>query len=77
MPEIPADAFEMHLDWTADEMLSYMRTWSATQRYIQEKGSDPIALFEQKLQGVWGSGRRDVRWPLTLKVGRKRHRDCR
>jgi len=77
MPEIPVDAFEMRLDWTADEMLSYMRTWSATQRYTQKKSSDPLALFEQKLQGVWGSGKRDVRWPLTLKVGRKRHRDCR
>ncbi len=77
MPEISVDAFEMHLDWIVDEMLSYMRTWSATQRYIQANGSDPIALYERELSDKWGSVKRDVRWPLTLKVGRKRHRDCR
>jgi len=76
MPEIPVDAFEMQLDWTADEMLSYMRTWSATQRYMQANGSDPVALNAQELKDQWGSGKRDVRWPLALKVGGKRHRVC-
>jgi SAM-dependent methyltransferase len=71
LPEIPAEAFEMQLDWTADEMLAYMRTWSGTQRYIKEKGSDPIALVEQGLQEAWGPDRRDVRWPLILKVCQK------
>jgi hypothetical protein len=74
VPEIPVDPFVMQLDWTADEMLSYMRTWSASQRYMQAKGSDPVALFERVLGEKWGNGKRDVRWPLTLKVGRKRHR---
>ncbi len=77
MPEIPVDAFEMQFDWTADEMLAYMRTWSATQCYIEANGSDPIALYERELSERWGGVKRDVRWPLTLKVGRKRHRDCR
>jgi len=77
MPEIPVDAFEMQFDWTAGEMLAYMRTWSATLRYIEANGSDPIALYERELSERWGSVKRDVRWPLTLKVGRKRHRDCR
>jgi len=75
MPEIPVEPFEMRLDWTADEMLAYMRTWSGSRRYMQEKGSDPIALFEEELQGAWGRASREVRWPLTLKVGRMRHRD--
>ena len=77
MPEIPVEPFEMRLDWTADEMLAHMRTWSGSQRYQQEKGSDPIARFEQELQRAWGRESREVRWPLTLKVGRKRHGDCR
>jgi SAM-dependent methyltransferase len=75
MPEIPVESFEMRLDWTVEQMLAYMRTWSGTQRYQRAKGSDPIALFEQELRQAWGAGKRDVRWPLTLKVGRKRHRD--
>lgn len=73
MPEIPVDAFEMQMNWTADEMLSYIRTWSASQRYMRARGSDPVALYAGELSDQWGSGKRDVRWPLTLKVGRKRH----
>jgi SAM-dependent methyltransferase len=71
MPEIPAEAFEMQLDWTADQMLAYMRTWSGTRYYMKAKGSDPVALFEQELRHAWGAGKRDVRWPLTLKVCQK------
>lgn len=71
MPEIAAKPFEMQLDWTADQMLAYMRTWSGTQRYMRANGSDPIALFEQELKDAWGAGTRDVRWPLFLKVCQK------
>lgn len=74
--EIAVEAFEMQLEWTAAEMVSYMRTWSATQRYIQANGSDPVAQFERELSQKWGDKKRDMRWPLTLKVGQKRHRVC-
>ena len=69
--ELPAASFEMRLAWTASEMLNYMRTWSATQRYMRENGSDPVALHEQELRLQWGDGKRELRWPLTLKAGRK------
>ncbi len=77
LPEIAVEQFEMQVDWSADDMLSYMRTWSATQRYMQANGRDPVALYARELKNQWGSGKRDVRWPLTLKVGGKRHRVCR
>jgi SAM-dependent methyltransferase len=71
VPEMPVDSFDMQVNWTADEMLNYMRTWSATQRYLQANGSDPLVPYEQELRTRWGEGRRDLRWPLTLKAGRK------
>jgi hypothetical protein len=71
MPEIPAKAFEMELDWTAEQMLAYMRTWSGTRYYMQAQGNDPIALVEQELREKWGPQSRNVRWPLTLKVCQK------
>jgi len=46
-------------------------TWSATQRYMQANGSDPVALYEQELQQRWGDKKRDLRWPLTLKICQK------
>ncbi len=71
LPEIQIDPFEMQLDWTAAEMLAYMRTWSASRCYMQVNHSDPVALYEQELQQKWGAGKRDLRWPLTIKVSRK------
>lgn len=71
LPEIPVEAFDMRLDWTAAEMLAYMRTWSASRRYMQANNSDPVALYEQELRRTWGNGRRDLRWPLTIRVCRK------
>ena len=71
MPEIAVEPFEMRLDWTADDMLAFMRTWSGSQRYLQATGSDAVALYEQELREAWGKQRREVRWPLTLKVSQK------
>jgi len=71
VPETPVESFEMQLEWTAHEMLNYMRTWSATQRYMRVNSADPVALYAQELARAWGDGRRDVRWPLTFKAGRK------
>lgn len=73
VPEIPCQPFEMRLDWTDKEILNYMRTWSGSRRYLAATGRDPVTIFETELEQAWGEGTREVRWPLTLKVGQKRH----
>jgi SAM-dependent methyltransferase len=70
IPEIAAPEFEMTADWSADAMLGYLRTWSACQRFLRERGTDPVSGIERALRGAWGEGRREVRWPIALKVGR-------
>ncbi len=71
MPEIPTEKFSMTADWTAEQILGYMRTWSAAQRYLEAKGTDPTSLYADALAAAWGKGARIVTWPITLKVGRK------
>lgn len=70
MPGTPiaAPGFDMSLDWTAADMLGYLRTWSAVKRYEAALGSDPVAEIEAALHDAWGSGRRRVSWPLKLKI---------
>ena len=68
--ELSTPDFEMTAQWTADDMLGYLRTWSACQRYLRERGDDPVELIEDELHGAWGKAPRTVRWPLTLKVAR-------
>ena len=70
MPAVAAPEFEMTACWTADAMLGYLRTWSACQRYLRERGIDPVAAIEEPLRGHWGPEPREVRWPIALKIGR-------
>jgi hypothetical protein len=70
MPSISSPEFAMTAMWSVEEMLGYLRTWSSSQRYLKERGSDPLAQIEDRLRAAWGDGRREVAWPLTLKIGR-------
>jgi SAM-dependent methyltransferase len=70
MPAIAAPEFEMTAVWTADSMLGYLRTWSACQRYLRERGVDPVSAIEEPLRAFWGQRPRQVRWPIAMKIGR-------
>jgi len=71
LPEIPPEPFSMQVRWTVDNALDYMRTWSATRRYIADKDADPTAIYADALHAAWGRETRDVTWPLTLRVCRQ------
>lgn len=68
--EVPP--FSMAADWTMAQFCAYLRTWSATQRYVSMKGEDPIAAIEPALASAWGDPERAlaVVWPLTVRAGR-------
>jgi len=67
---IAAPEFEMGTRWAVDDMLGYLRTWSACQRYRRQHGEDPVELIEDELRAAWGTATRAVRWPLTVRVSR-------
>ncbi len=69
--EFSAESFNMQASWDAENMLDYMRTWSASQRYMIDKNADPTAKYANELRAKWGNERRIVRWPITLRTGRK------
>jgi len=71
IPEIRTEDFSMQATWTADEILGYMRTWSASQRYMEDKGADPTSIYADELRALWGLGGHTVHWPITLRAGRK------
>ncbi len=69
---IPTPGFELHMDWTLDQYLAYLRSWSATQRYIRALDQDPVSLVESDLRVAWGDPhrRRMVHWDFHLHCGR-------
>ncbi len=56
-------------DWSLDQLLGYLRTWSAVRRYVAAEHADPVTGFGAAIGPRWGGGTREVRWPLTLIAG--------
>ena len=70
--EITLLTMELEVRWTLAELIGYLRTWSATARFIAERGFDPVVEVERSLSSDWGDIRRSrlVRWPLYIRAGR-------
>ena len=67
---IPSPVFEMKISFTLEELLGYLGTWSATQRYIKSNQTDPVKLVKSDLKKAWGKEtEKVVSWPLFLKAG--------
>jgi len=71
--EIGPPKFEMRASWNLDHLVGYLRTWSSTQRFIAAKASDPLEQITDELRDAWGDPqeRRNVTWPLAVRIGRK------
>ena len=70
--EIAAPAFEMTAEWDLGELLAFLETWSASQRYFQERGTRATAEVAPELARMWGhpARRRRLRCPLFVRAGR-------
>lgn len=70
-PEFPAPAFSMQLSWSRAQLMGYLRSWSATERYIKAQGHDPVNILEQQVAKLWEDQTYYVtEWPLAFRVGR-------
>ncbi len=68
---LPTGRWEVTAEWTWEELVGYLGTWSAVQRFRRQQGCDPVALVSQQLRRAWGTAiHRDIHWPIALRVGR-------
>jgi SAM-dependent methyltransferase len=70
--EIDCPPFRAEMDWSLAELLGYLWTWSATQRFIAASGKDPRDAVARPLALAWGKAemKQRVVWPLTVRLGR-------
>lgn len=70
--QIDHPPFVMKLEYDLDGYLGYLSTWSATQRYIKEKGQNPLDLIREEMALAWGDANlsRNVCFPMFGKFGR-------
>lgn len=71
-PRIAPPLLAMEQAWDLDQLLGYLRTWSAVKEYERQRGDDPLALIGAELAAAWGDPqqRRRISWPLSLLAGR-------
>ncbi len=70
--EIAPPSFRMESAWTLEQLLGYLGTWSATNRYIESTGRNPLEPLGAELRKAWGDpgATRRIAWPLSLRIGR-------
>lgn len=69
---LDAPAFSMTADWTLDQVVGYLGTWSAVGAYRTARGHDPMPALRTSLASDWAdpATRRRVDWTLSLRAGR-------
>jgi hypothetical protein len=72
-PELPVPSFAMQHAFTLDELVGYIGTWSAVQRYRDACGVDPLPIVGRAVAATWGprTHARVLHFPLSVRVGRK------
>lgn len=57
-------------DLTRDALLGYIHTWSSVTDLRRKGKADVLAKFEAQLKELWGEQKeREVRWPISMRVG--------
>ena len=65
-----APPFEIEVDWDLAQLMGYLATWSAVQRFRGRTGQDPLAALQRRLAQLWSpAAPRRVRWPVHLRLG--------
>ena len=71
-PPLHLGSFAMRAEWTLNQFIGYLGTWSAVARYRSATGADPLPAVEADLSSVWTDPGvpRKVEWPLVILSGR-------
>lgn len=66
-------AFALQADWPLARLLGYFSSYSATRRYREATGVDPVALHAPAIARAWGdpAATRRIDWPLFVHARRK------
>ncbi|WP_089999711.1 methyltransferase domain-containing protein [Chryseobacterium taichungense] len=70
--ELKTPEFFIKKQVTLSETLGRLRSWSATQKYIDKYNVNPVDILSQKFQDYWQDPekQKEMTWKLILKVGK-------
>jgi len=66
-----APQFSMEAEWSLDQLIGYLNTWTGVQNYIEFEAFSPLEFVENELKIIWkkNKSKKKIVWPLTVKVG--------
>jgi ubiquinone/menaquinone biosynthesis C-methylase UbiE len=69
--EITPPSFAIERNLNLVQYAGFLDSWSATQRYKEQKGHHPLEVIWDELSAAWGNENeaRLVRWPLYFRIG--------
>jgi SAM-dependent methyltransferase len=72
-PILETPAFIAKANYTLQEVMNYMYSWSGVQEYIKREGKNPLLDIKNELLAVWGdeAEKKEVNWYLHSKCCRK------
>lgn len=70
--EVSVPAVDITAEWTLDQMIPYLGTWSAVKRAEQAGQGHLFREVGEELGRLWGdpATARPVRWPVVVRMGR-------
>lgn len=71
--ELNPPSFTAEAYWNLEDVIGYLTSWSATQRFLEMRKYSPVDDVKEKLLAAWGDADspRRVQWPLYLRLGRQ------
>jgi SAM-dependent methyltransferase len=66
----PPSPMYLRVNWNVEQMLGYIRTWSAVRAFEKKNGPMHTDRFAVRLRKAWGVQPREVRWPIVILAGR-------
>ena len=67
---LPVKEFETVLHWQREDLLGYVSSWSAIQKFIKQNGYSPVADLGKEINKLWPEGKvKKVMFPIYLKLG--------
>lgn len=63
--------FRMQEQWSLQQWVGYLQTWSALQTLIKKENRNPLETLWPDFQKAWGDDpKKTVQWPLTVRAFR-------
>ncbi len=68
--ELPSKNFSIDLEWSMEDCLGYLNSWSSVQHFIRANQYNPVDELAKQLKPVWKGEKQPFSFPVFLRIGK-------